>query len=314
MMRGCKGMKSTSFQLPSSSTFCVGSLHFLCFDAKADAIPADRGPHSKEGSIISIASLICHHFSRKLGAWKPHEDAYLLVLDVIVQLKSEQTMNRLQAATGKDHIKNTNLTGKSCAMVIVWRIEYDMHQTLLTWCEFVRDSWAGWSWPETHCWSLRLPLSPFGQFVQLRSTFIPCLHVLVAHDLTCTAGIRRSSWAVLWLHEHSEFLGTETVKKHGRLRHAEWHIDKAWLACPLPTRVVTQLHQAMDLSTLCRNFVLLCDFHDDFVKSESAWVSWTCDTIWVFPYYTVVLNLPKWGDNLNLPFFLHSTSLWSFWD
>lgn len=268
MMRGCKGMKSTSFQLPSSSTFCAGSLHFLCFDAKADAIPADRGPHSKEGSIISIASLICHHFSRKLGAWKPHEDAYLLVLDVIVQLKSEQTMNRLQAATGKDHIKNTNLTGKSCAMVIVWRIEYDMHQTLLTWCEFVRDSWAGWSWPETHCWSLRLPLSPFGQFVQLRSTFIPCLHVPVAHDLTCAAGFRRSSWAVLWLHEHSEFLGTETVKKHGRLRHAEWHIDKAWLACPLPTRVVTQLHQAMDLSTLCRNFVLPCDFHDDFEKKR----------------------------------------------
>ena len=62
----------------------------------------------------------------------------------------------------------------------------------------------------------------------------------------------------------------------------------------------------MDLSTLCRNFVLLCDFHDDFVKSESAWVSWTCDPIWVFPYYTVVLYLPKWGDNLNLPFFLHS--------
>ena len=213
MMRGCKGMKSTSFQLPSSSTFCVGSLHFLCFDVKADAIPADRGPHSKEGSIISIASLIRHHFSRKLDAWKPHEDAYLLVLDVIVQLKSEQTMNRLQAATGKDHIKNTNLTGKSCAMVIVWCIEYDVHQTLLTWFEFVRDSWAGWSWPETHCWSLRLPLSPFGQFVQLRSTFIPCLHVPVAHDLTCAAGFRRSSWAVLWLHEHSELLGTETVKK-----------------------------------------------------------------------------------------------------
>ena len=112
MMRGCKGMKSTSFQLPSSSTFCVGSLHFLCFDAKADAIPADRGPHSKEGSIISIASLICHHFSRKLGAWKPHEDAYLLVLDVIVQLKSEQTMNRLQAATGRDQIQKHESEGQ----------------------------------------------------------------------------------------------------------------------------------------------------------------------------------------------------------
>ena len=80
--------------------------------------------------------------------------------------------------------KNTNLRGKSCAMVTVWCIEYDVHQTLLTWCEFVRDSWAGWSWPETHCWSLRLPLSPLRQFVQLRSTFIPCLHVPVAHDLT----------------------------------------------------------------------------------------------------------------------------------
>ena len=100
MMHGCKGLRaqvSSCHPVP----FLYRSLHFLCFDVKADAIPADRGPHSKEGSIVNIASLICHHFSPKLGAWKPLEDAYLLVLDVIVQLKSEQTMNRLQAAPGK---------------------------------------------------------------------------------------------------------------------------------------------------------------------------------------------------------------------
>lgn len=72
-----------------------------------------------------------------------------------------------------------------------------------------------------------------------------------------TAGFRRSSWAVLWLHEHSELLGTDTVKKHG-LRNVEWRIDKAWLACPLPTRVVTQLHQAMDLSNLHSVGILCC--------------------------------------------------------
>lgn len=48
--------------------FLRRSLHFLCFDVKADAVPADRGPHSKEGPIVSIASLICRRFSRKLGA------------------------------------------------------------------------------------------------------------------------------------------------------------------------------------------------------------------------------------------------------
>eukprot|EP00434_Breviolum_minutum_P038654 symbB.v1.2.034295.t1/scaffold4401.1/size40130/5 len=69
--------------------------------AMPEPAPGYNGPRYTKAADIDDAWLQRLMQFQQTGGLIPKKDAYLLVLDVIVQLKSEQTMNRLQVGPGQ---------------------------------------------------------------------------------------------------------------------------------------------------------------------------------------------------------------------